>query len=205
MSALWLVHAGKALEAPSTQDSLLLRGTDQKPSCSLRLTNSGARVQRGQMQPEKRACICRAPALLPRLAPHKNAQDTATASDFTGRVARGASQTTRLGGTLGTAVGHAGQGSTGSLDRTERASRGRRLTPQPSPGAVAAVSFSRPAGTDNRSTPAAAETSTRPPEASAHARRGGPRPAPSGPALSVWSAGALAAVSPPPPPRAQAR
>lgn len=135
----------------------------------------------------------------------KNAQDTATASDFTGRVARGASQTTRLGGTLGTAVGHAGQGSTGSLDRTERASRGRRLTPQPSPGAVAAVSFSRPAGTDNRSTPAAAETSTRPPEASAHARRGGPRPAPSGPALSVWSAGALAAVSPPPPPRAQAR
>ncbi|KAH0521520.1 Non-canonical poly(A) RNA polymerase PAPD7 [Microtus ochrogaster] len=64
------VHVGAALEAPSTQNDLPLRGTDRERSRSLRLTNSGARVQRGQEQPEQRGCIYRAPALLPRLAPH---------------------------------------------------------------------------------------------------------------------------------------
>lgn len=162
---------------------LLHAGIDQEGSSSLMLKISGAEMQR-PARGTRRAGTCWAGA----------------ASDFAGpRHARGASQSRRTGGALCERRATRDRlGSGTRLYRTrEETAGGRRLDPQPNPGAVAAVSFSQPAG--DHSTPAGAETSTRLPGVSAQAPRGPhspcPHPAPSSPALSVWSAGARAAVS----------
>lgn len=88
---------------------------------------------------------------------------------------------------------------------TEHASRwpeGVGYTRNPSPAQSQRFRF--PSRPGNRNSPAGAETSTRSPECfcarAARPPRRVPTPRPlSGPALSVWSAGSPAAVSPPPP------